>query len=103
MTVRAEDALGWISTIREKIDQVERAVREIAVPPLHRGPQRIVMPDDELRMAVRMYGEGVPLCRVAERMGYTTEVLRRELLRAGVRIRGRGPTRPRGDAPAGAH
>lgn len=79
-----------IRMVREKLDRLEKIVEEFETATWPRGPRPLQLRVDELAMVLQMYHEGKGLNRIAIKMGYSEEILRRALIEAGIPIRPRG-------------
>ena len=93
---KIDELYDHLRRIRHELDVVEEALKAFEGAVLPRGPQKLRLSSAELEVAVKMYRGGMPLDAVTRRMGYSPDVMRRELRLAGVELRGRGRGRKNG-------
>jgi len=94
VTTVLDGILEHLRRVRHDIDVIEREVLRFQGVEIPTGRARLKLPEAEVAEARRVYERGVPMIQLAAHMGYSPEILKRELIAAGVRLRGRGGSHP---------
>lgn len=92
MTVGIENILVQLATTRKRLESIEQELhRYLDVVPRRKCRSSLTMPEDEVNYGIKLYTEqNTPMRKLPEILGYSRNIIVREFLKRGVKLRGIG-------------